>query len=200
MLKRRLALLAVALLAIFGLGILFGLLLPRFAGIAPSGPRLYGTAAILRQVKTISELSTVQYIIEKVVVLEVPPESMLGQMFAGQNRVLMVAHGIVKAGPDLSQLQPSDIRVSGNTITLKLPRSKITAAYLDESQTRVIERTTGLFRSFDKDLEQNARQTAIDDIRRAARDIGIIKDADERARAQVRYLLEPLGFQVEFKD
>lgn len=200
MLKRRLALLAVVLLAIFGLGILFGLLLPRFAGIVPSGPKLYGTAAILRQVKTISELSTVQYIIEKVVILEVPPESMLGQMFAGQNRVLMVAHGIVKAGPDLSQLQPSDIHVSGNTITLKLPRSKITAAYLDESQTRVIERTTGLFRSFDKDLEQNARQTAIDDIRRAARDIGIIKDADERARAQIRYLLEPLGFQVEFKD
>jgi hypothetical protein len=39
-----------------------------------------------------------------------------------------------------------------------------------------------LLRSFDKDLEQNARKQAVEDINRAARNGGILKDADERAR------------------
>jgi hypothetical protein len=198
MLKRRLALAGLLLAGIFILGLAAGFLLPRWTG-SGTAPRNYSTATIIQQVKTISELSTVQYVIERVVILEVPPESLLGQMFAGDNRVLMVAHGIVKAGVDLSQLQPGDIHVDKDRIRIKLPPARITDAYLDEKQTRVIERTTGRFRSFDKDLEQTARQNAVDDIRRAARTGGIVKDAEERARAQLSRLLKGMGgFEVEF--
>jgi hypothetical protein len=53
---------------------------------------------------------------------------------------------------------------------------------------------------FDKDLEQAARQNAVADIRRAARTAGILKDADERAAAQLRSLFLQMGFeQVEFR-
>ena len=69
-----------------------------------------------------------------------------------------------------------------------MPPPRVTDAYLDEKQTRVIERTTGLLRVFDKDLEQTARQNAVDDIRRSARNSGILKDADERARSQLKNL------------
>jgi hypothetical protein len=49
-------------------------------------------------------------------------------------------------------------------------------------------------------LEQTARQNAIDDIRRAARLGGIAKDADQRAREQLKQLFQQLGFQqVEFR-
>jgi hypothetical protein len=54
-------------------------------------------------------------------------------------------------------------------------------------------------RSFNKDLEQTARQNAVDDIRRAARSGGILKDAEERARAMLTHLFRQLGFEeVEF--
>ena len=63
----------------------------------------------------------------------------------------------------------------------------------------MIERTTGLLRYFDKDLEQKARKNAVEDIQHAARDGGILKDADVRARAQLTLLLKQLGFEsVEF--
>jgi hypothetical protein len=83
---------------------------------------------------------------------------------------------------------------------MKLPRAQITDAYLDEKQTRVVERATGFLRQFDKDLEQSTRQTAVEDIRRAARTGGILQDADERARSQLKDLFQRLGFEeVEFK-
>src|SRR5437762_4243440 len=100
--KQRIGLIIFLLALIFGFGLCVGFVLPRILRPGPP-PRVYNTAAILQQVKTLSELVTVQYVIEKVVVLEVPPESLLGQMFAGESRDLMVAHGIVKGGIDLSR-------------------------------------------------------------------------------------------------
>jgi len=71
--------------------------------------------------------------------------------------------------------------------------------YLDEKQTRVIERATGLLRFFDKDMEQTARQNAVDDMRRSARTTGILKDAEDRGRDQVKILFLQMGFEkVEF--
>ena len=73
-------------------------------------------------------------------------------------------------------------------------------AYLDDKKTQVIERSTGLLRFFDKDLEQTARQNATDDIARAARLGGIGKDADLRAKEQLKQLFLQMGFEeVEFR-
>jgi len=62
-----------------------------------------------------------------------------------------------------------------------------------------VERNTGFLRAFNKDLEQTARQNAVEDIRRAARTGGILKEADERARAQLKHLFQQLGLEVEFR-
>lgn len=183
----------VALLVIFFFGLWAGFIGPRLLGLA-AGPRVYGTATVLQQVQTLSEFVTVKYVMEKVVVLED-----VKWYPGGGSRVLLVAHGIVKAGVDFKPMTAADVRVSGKSISLRLPPPRITDAYLDEKQTSVVERTTGLLRLFDKDLEQTARQHALDDIRRAARSSGILKDAEDRARDQLRILFLQLGFEkVEF--
>jgi hypothetical protein len=200
MIKPRLASFLILVVMIFMVGLGLGILLPRWASLR-SGPRVLSTPMLLQEVKTLSQLVTVQYVIERTVVVEVPPEGMLGQMFAGDNRLLMLVHGIVKAGLDLSQIQPSDLQVSKKEIIIKLPPPQIMDAYLDDKQTRVVERTTGFLRDFDKDLEQGTRQTAVQDIRRAARTSGILNDADVRAKAQLKILFQQLGFeQVEFRS
>jgi len=198
MFKRLLVIVAVFAAIIFGLWL--GTILPRMAG-GNAAPKVYNTATVLRQVQSLSQLVTVKYVMEKVVVLEDPPKGVLEQFVSGDNRVILVAHGVVKAGVDLSQLKPGDLQVSGKKVTLALPRPQITDAYLDDKQTQVVERSTGFLRSFNKDLEQTARQNAVDDIRRAARTSGILKDAEERAREQLANLFEHLGFaEVEFRS
>ena len=161
-----------------------------------SSKRFYNTATVIQQVQTLSQLITVKYVLEKVVVFE---DVKWSETF-GKSRVLMVAHGVVKAGVDLGQLTSKDVQISGKRILIVLPQARVTDAYLDEKKTQIVERTTGLLRTFDKDLEQTARQQALDDIQRAARHNGILSDAEERARTQLAHLFHQLGFeQVEFR-
>ena len=200
MFKQRLTLLVLLVALLFSLGLAAGLFLPHWAG-SHSAPKVYNTATLLQQVQTLSQLITVKYVIERIEPLEDVKWLASPLPGLGENRVLILAHGIVKAGIDFSQLQPEDLQVSDGTILIKLPLAQITDAYLDEKQTRVVERSTGLLRAFDKDLEQTARQNAVDTIRRAARTGGILKDADERARAELSLLFKQLGFEkVEFRE
>ena len=185
--RLRLAILTVFAATLFALGLWLGFSLPRWTGFMPGATR-FNTATVLKQVQTLSQWVTVQYVMEKVVVLE-------DVKWYGENRVLLVAHGLVKAGVDLTRLKPADLQVSGRKITVRLSPAQITDAYLDDRQTRVIERTTGLLRVFDKDLEQTARQNAVEDLRQSARTAGILKDADDRARRQLEHLLTQMGFE-----
>jgi len=185
---------------IFIAGGVFGIKLTRL--LAPgSGAHEENTATVVEQVQTLSDLVTVKYVLEKVVILDSPPTSALGQFVEGNNRVLLLAHGIVKAGIDLKRLKPEDVLISGRKITLRLPPPQITDAYLDERQTQVIDWQRGFLRTFDKDLEQTARQNAVDDLSRGSRTDGILNDAGERARLELALFLHQAGFeQVEFVD
>jgi hypothetical protein len=137
---------------------------------------------------------------QKVEFVDSPPGSALGQFVQGDSKVMLLAQGIVKAGIDLKKITPDDVTVSGKDLTITLPNSEITDAYLDDSQTKVMERTTGFLRSLDKDLEQTTRQYAVDDIRRAAQESGILNDANERARTELRSFFQQAGFdKVEFR-
>jgi hypothetical protein len=158
-----------------------------------SGLHVMGTASVVREVQSLSDLVTVQYVMEKVVVLE-------DVKWYGENRVLMLAHGVVKAGIDLKRLQAGDVTISDKKISLHLPVAQVTDAYLDDKASQIIDHSTGLLRSFDKDLEQTARQNAVDDIARAARKAGILDDADKRAKAELETFLKQAGFEtVEFR-
>ncbi len=150
-------------------------------------PAIADTATVVQQVQGLSELATVKYVMEKVVLLQ-------DVKWYGENRLLMVAHGIARAGVNLKGIRPETLEVHGQRVRVQLPRAVISEVFLDERRTQVIERTTGLLREFDKDLEQDARRQAVDQIRVAAASAGILKDADERARLQVGTLLRALGF------
>lgn len=162
-------------------------------GFLGVGMHFGSTATVVKQVQALSDLVTIKYVLEKVVVLQ-------DAKWYGENRVLLLAHGVVKAGIDLKRLAPEDVRISGKTISLSLPPPQVMDAYLDDTQSRVIDHTTGLLRAFDKDLEQAARANAVDDIRRAARTAGILDDAQKQAREELSSILKQSGFEkVEFR-
>lgn len=158
-------------------------------------PQMVSTPAVLRQVQSLSQLVTVKYVLEKVV--DVRDTKWYP---GGENKVLLLALGIVKAGINLDKIQTSDLEISGKKITLTLPHPVITDCYLDDHYTQVLDRTTGVLRAFDKDLEQNARAQAVDELRIRALDLEILKEAQERAKAQLTALFLQLGFtDIEIK-
>jgi hypothetical protein len=158
-----------------------------------AGLHFWNTTSVIHEVQSLADLVTVKYVMDKVVVLE-------DVKWYGENRVLLLAHGVVKAGIDLKRLSPDDVKISDKKISLRLPSPQITDAYLDDRASQVIDHSTGLLRAFDKDLEQAARQNAVDDIARAARKSGILDDADKRARTELESLFKHAGFEsVEFR-
>jgi hypothetical protein len=176
---------AAALMVIFALGLFFGLLSYRW--YQARGVSIYSGPALLKEVQTLSQFVTVKYSLEKVVEFD-------DAKWYGESRVLLVAHGVVKAGLDLGQLAPGDIRISGKKISLTLPRARITDVYLDDRQTQIVDHTTGILRVFDKDLEQNARRQAVDELRLAASQNGILTEAAEKGQSRLTILLYQLGF------
>jgi len=174
-----------ALMVIFALGLIFGLASYRWYAARATGG--YSGPALLVKVQTLSQFVTVKYTLEKVVEFD-------DAKWYGDSRVLLVAHGVVKAGIDLSQMAPDDIHIAGRKISMVLPRARITDTYLDDHQTQILDHSTGAFRLFDKDLEQSARERAVDELRLAASQNGILNDAAERGRSQLTILLYQLGF------
>jgi hypothetical protein len=192
--------LAVLVVVVFATGIWLGLRISRAARTNP-GLREDNTIAVVREVQALSDLVTVKYVVEKVIILESPPGSTLGQFVQGNNRLLLLAHGTVKAGIDLKRLGPGDVQYSNDRIRIHLPLPQITDAYLDEHETKVIDWQRGFLREYDKDLERSARQNAVDDIRRAARADGILAEAGNRARLELALFLNKAGYSnVEFVD
>lgn len=176
-----------------------GFLLVRFLQQG-AGPAQRNTAVFLRNIQTLNQLVTIQQRLEKVVIVEDPPTGTLAAYVSGESRVILVAHGVVKAGVDLSRLTEQDLHWRGTNLILRLPPSEITDVYLDEQRTQVVEHKTGFLRRFDAQLPQLARQQALAAMRRAAREYDILKDADQRARLSIQKFLEPMGISVQFAD
>jgi hypothetical protein len=77
-----------------------------------------------------------------------------------------------------------------------LPPAEIFSTRIDNERTRVYSRETGLFTLPDPNLESEARREAERQIGQAAIDGGILKTAADNGRANIRGLLQALGFET----
>ena len=152
----------------------------------------------INEIRALARLETIQYSIEKVITAEVG-QGTFG--FAFGDRLLFVAHGIVIAGIDMEKLQPSDMRFDGNVLYVRLPPSEIFIATLDNEKSYVYDRDTGLLTQGQVDLETLARQSAEQEILKAALEDGILTQADRNAEAYLIKFFSALGYNsVIFVD
>lgn len=152
------------------------------------------TQTVIKQIQSLNRLETASYTIEKVIDVGTTGGG-LKQFLVG-DRILLIAHGTVIAGFDLSKVQESDINVTDKTLNLKLPAPEILVAKLDNDQTRVYDRKQGLLTKGDNDLESQARSEAEKVIKDAACKGGILNEASKNARNQLTSLFKSLGFQT----
>jgi hypothetical protein len=157
----------------------------------PTPTILPDPVTIVREVRSLARLETIQYTVEKVITAE-SRQGPLGFLFG--DRMLFIAHGVVIAGVDLGRLQPGDVWVDANgRAYLRLPQTEIFVATLDNEKSHVYDRQTGLLTKGDISLEAAARQAAEDEIRRAALEDGILDQARLNAQNTLYRLLHALG-------
>lgn len=167
----------------------------RLADALLSGSTTFNTSApdVVSQIQRLNRLETVIYSVDTVVegkkTSAVLPDLLFG------DRLLLVVHGQVVAGVDLSQLKPESVTVHGRAVTMDLPASQIFSTRIDEGKSRVFARTTGIFVPADPNLESDTRHTAETQILQAATGDGILDMARSNARSSMESLLRGLGFE-----
>jgi hypothetical protein len=204
----RSGLLLVSLGTLF-VGILLGfLLLLAFAHVAKTGlwNRFAGyvtgrstsidvsSTAVVEKIRQLSRLESVVYSLDKIV--EGERQNAYLPDFLVADKLLLVAHGEVIAGVDLSQLKPGDVFVKGDAVHVRLPAPQVLSTSLDNGRTKVYSRTTGLLVNADSNLESQVRLAAEQQITQAALSDGILDKAKQNARTSVAALLSALGFHT----
>jgi Protein of unknown function (DUF4230) len=150
--------------------------------------------AVVEKIRQLSRLETVVYSMDKIVGGE-RQSAYLPDFLVG-DKLLLVAHGEVIAGVDLSQLKAGDVTVKGDAVKVVLPPPELLTARIDNGRTRIYSRTTGLFANADPNLESEVRLTAEQQITAAALADGILDKAKLNARTSVTALLYGLGFHT----
>ncbi len=162
----------------------------------PTPTVLPDPVTIVREVRALARLETIQYTVEKVITAE-SGQGALGFLFG--DRLLLVAHGFVIAGVDLGQIGPDDLALDElGRVYLHLPEAEIFVATLDNDKSYVYDRDTGLLTRGEVSLEATARRAAEAEIRQAALDDGILDQARLNAENYLYRLFLSLGFRDAF--
>jgi hypothetical protein len=117
----------------------------------------------------------------------------------GGDELTFLAMGDVIAGIDLSQLGDRDVWREGDTVVMRLPPPQILISRVDNKESRVLSRKTGMLRRADVDLETRARQFAEKNITDEAVKKGVLTMASQNAERKLAEFLRQLGAkQVRF--
>lgn len=145
----------------------------------------------INEVRALARLETIQYSVEKVITAE-SGQGTFDFLFG--DRMLFVAHGVVIAGIDMEKIGPQDLRVENGVLYVTLPPAEIFIATLDNQKSYVYNRETGFLSKGVQDLETLARQSAEDEIRRAALEDGILQQAQTNAENYLFRFFQSLGY------
>lgn len=145
----------------------------------------------INEIRSLARLETIQYSIEKVITAETG-QGAFGSIFG--DKLLFVAHGIVIAGIDMQKMGPEALRYENSVLYVTLPPAEVFVATLDNEKSYVYDRETGVLARPNQDLETLARQSAEDEIRKAALEDGILNLAQQNAEAYLIKFFAALGY------
>jgi hypothetical protein len=147
----------------------------------------------ISEVRALARLETIQYSVEKVITAE---QSQGTFSFLFGDSLLFVAHGIVIAGIDMSKMEPGDMQLVNGVLNVRLPAGEIFVAAIDNQKSYVYTRETGILTKQSVDLETLARQSAEEEIRKAALEDGILLQAERNAESFLLKFFNALGYDA----
>lgn len=155
----------------------------------PVTPSVEIPTLIVEKIRGIEELTTTVYTMETIV--PTSAERKLGEFPIATTKLLYIARGEVRAGIDLSQLTKENVKISDRTINIKLPAPQILDSKLDLNYSRVYDYDRG-FLNLGPDvapqLQTLAQRKTLAEIINSACSRGILKTANQRAKATISQL------------
>ncbi|MBD2612062.1 DUF4230 domain-containing protein [Nostoc punctiforme FACHB-252] len=157
------------------------------------------STTVVRQIREVSELTTATFEMDAVV-----PVSEKGFLIL-ESKLLYIAHGNVRVGVNLNQLQADNVKLEGDQITVTLPPLKILDSKLDLAHSTVYSYDRG-FLGWGPDvvnLQAQAQREALTKVEKAACQDWLLKEASDRVEKTVDHLLSQVlkdkGYKITVK-
>ena len=164
----------------------------------PTPTILPDPVTIVHEVRSLARLETIKFSLEKIITAET--RQGVFEWLVG-DRLIFVAHGEVIAGIDLNKLDPEDLEVKGGVLYVTLPEAEIFVTAIDNEQSYVYDRDTGLLTHGEVNLETEARRAAELEIEKSALEDGILDLAEQNAISFLDRLFRDLGYpEVIFEE
>lgn len=157
----------------------------------PTPTILPDPVTIVHEIRSLARLETIKFSLEKIITAET--RQGVFDWLVG-DRLIFVAHGEVIAGIDLNKLDPESLEVRSGVLYVNLPEPEIFVVAIDNQQSYVYDRDTGLFTHGEVDLESEARRAAEIEIEKSALEDGILDLAAQNAESYLDRLFRELGF------
>ena len=150
--------------------------------------------AIVTRIQELSRLETASMRVMHVSTIR-QSRGVIPDRLAG-DEITFLAVGDVIAGIDLERLEREHIELEPDgTLVIQLPPAELLVSRVDNRQSRVMNRKTGMFRKQDTQLEGRIRAYAETEIRREATRRGILTLATRNGQKRMADLLNALGFE-----
>ena len=157
----------------------------------PTPTILPDPVTIVHEIQSLARLETIKFSLEKIITAEIHQGAF--DWLIG-DRLIFVAHGEVIAGIDLNKLSPEDLEVKNGVLYVTLPEVEIFITALDNEQSYVYDRDTGLFTHGEVNLETESRRAAEFEIKKSALEDGILDLAEQNAISFLDRLFRDLGY------
>jgi hypothetical protein len=159
-----------------------------FDGLLKRKPLIIdNTPLVLKQIRSISELKTGS--LYQDVVVDSIAEGRLA--FSAKREIVLIIKGEVSAGIDLNRISDEDVRVTGDSISLSLPRARITEVIINPSSVETFYESGNWTNEEITALKLSAKGKLL----MAAEQNHLLEKANIKARDVMRLFLEAVGYK-----
>ena len=162
-----------------------------------SQPQTDISTTVVNQIQNASELTTTIFAMQTVV--PTSQNRQIGYWQIGTTKLVYIAHGEVRAGVDLSQLMPENVRVTDGQVNIQLPPPQILDSKIDVDRSLVYSYDQGFLNlgpHVPNELQTLAQQKALTEVISAACRTGILEQANQQAESAIANLLNISGYPV----
>ena len=162
-----------------------------------SKPQTDVSTVVVNQIRNASELTTTIFTMQTVV--PTSQNRKIGDWQIGTTKLVYIAHGEVRAGVDLSQLTPENVKVTGEQVNIQLPPPQILDGKIDVDRSRVYSYDQGFLNlgpHVPNELQTLAQQKALSEVVSAACHTGILEQANKQAHSAIANLLNISGYPL----
>ncbi|MDQ7037187.1 MAG: DUF4230 domain-containing protein [Anaerolineae bacterium] len=139
----------------------------------------------VERVQALSQLTTTRYNYANIITGQTDIPSFLNRLYGESLVMVAVVH--INAGIDIGEITEEDIVYDevNDMVTITLPAPTLQDCFLDEGQSYIADRSSGIFAQPSTDLDTATRRFALAQFRDQALEEGILTDAALEAQAVV---------------